>query len=452
MEEELKLPEELKRYRLAISGRGYKYTILGISLLLVGLIYGNLLAITLGYLILFLIILDLRKVLLLNIGNLKVLRKMDRKTLFIDNYTYVEVEIQNKSDKPIESIEVEDLFPHGLEWSYGIYKAKLSLKRRDKVVFGYILKAVEKGGFRVGPMRIIYESPLKLFYMERYIPKFDNVIVFPAVDRVEKMYYLSKSMKSTKIFGIHRGRRVGSGTDFYGIREYTRYDDYRAIDWKASVRTMKLMVKEFTEEIPLNIMVMLDSGYSMGYGTPITKFSYAVDTALLLSRLAIDNRDKVGLLVFSDAVNAYIPPRSSQSNIDLMLRELALIEPGGGKSYTKAVQYFVEKYRLSSLIVFISDLEGDLEDLMEAIRLARLYNHRVFVLYFYTPYFEEEDVGEEGDLKAQVAKSIVFDRLLETRKMLINNIIKVGGHVIVVSPKYLLPLLLERYFKAVRRR
>lgn len=452
MESNNKLPENLKKYRLSISTRGYYIILMGFALFLIGLYYSSLLLMALAYFLLLIILFDLRKVYRFSPDILEVKRRLDRKTLFKGNYLYSELEIENKSDNPMENILVEDFFPIVFEHRYGLYKTNLTLDKGDSVQFSYILEATEKGGYKIGPLRVVFESPYRLFFIERYVPIYDDVVVFPSIDKVEKMYHLAKSTRSSKIFGMHRGRRVGSGTDFYGIREYTRYDDYRAIDWKASARAMKLMVREFTEEIPLNILIMLDSGYSMGYGKPITKFNYAVDTALFLARIGIDNRDKVGLLVFSDAVNAYVHPRASASNIDLMLRELAMIEPRGGKNYTRAVQYFVENFRLSSLIVLLSDLEGDLEDLFEAIRLARIHNHKIFVLYFYTPYFEEE-VEEEGEsLVSVAARSVIFDRLLETRMQIVKEIIARGGHIIIVSPQYLLPILLEQYFKSLRRR
>ena len=131
-----------------------------------------------------------------------------------------------------------------------------------------------------------------------------------------------------------------------------------------------------------------------------------------------------------------------------MLREFALAVPSGGKNYTEAIKYLLQNTRLSGLIIILSDFEGDKEDIVEAIKLARLHGHKVFGLHLYTPYFEDDT--SEKDLLTKSAEAFVFDKYETTRREIMKEFVKRGGIMISVSPKMLFPLLLEQYIKAFR--
>ena len=434
--------------RIHMSKLGGTLLVLGFILFWTGIYFHLFLTLILSYVLFIALLLDFRTILTTDISNIKIKRFIDKKTLYLDNFTYVEVHVSNESKTPLEYILIEDLFPTTLEHKIGLTSAIFSLSPNGEGSFAYIVQVKDRGITRIGPVRVLIRSPWSLFFIEKYIPAYDDLMVYPSMERSERMYYIAKSRRTAKALGMHRSKSVGAGTDFFGIREYTRYDDYKTIDWKASARMLKLMVKEFTIEVPLNIYIMIDSSFSMGYGKPISKLDYAIDIAMMLSKISIEQHDRVGLIIFSDTIHSYVRAKSDPYNINRMLREFALAVPQGGKNYTEAIKYLLENTRLSGLIILISDFEGDKEDIIEAIKLARLHGHKVFGLHLYTPYFEDDT--SEKDLVMKSAEAYVFDKYEVTRRELTKEFVKRGGIMIGVSPKVLFPILLEQYIKAFR--
>lgn len=435
---EIELPKDV-----FVNRKGVAVILLATASMLVGLIFDLLPILILSYFALLLIVLDYYVINSYNIEDIEVSRYVDRTALFQDQFTYIEVTAKNRSRVPLTHISLQDIYPSEFSEVAGKSSLVTAIDPRGKASFSYILRAEKRGIYRLGPIRILFYSPMGLFFREDFIKLYNEITVFPILERSEKMYYMAKAKRATMIFGAHRSKTKGPGTEYYGIREYTRYDDFRTIDWKASARALKLMVREFIIEVPLTIYIMIDSSYSMGLGTEISKLDYAVDVAMFLSKIAVDNHDKVGLLVFSDTVHSHIPARSDPKNLMLFQREFAKIVPEGGKNYMGAMRYLLENWRGNGLIVLLSDLEGDFNELIEAIKIARLRKNKVFILHLYTPYFEaltaEESIVDRG------IEAYVFDRYEERRRELTKEVFKFGGYLITVSPSMILPVVLEEY-------
>jgi len=442
VEEEIKIPK-----KIFLTKRGALYLFLSIFGAVLGIIIEFHLLVFLSYFGLILILIDYISISNFRLEELQVDRYIDKKALFAGQYTYIEVNVKNNSKVRLDQLIIQDTYPIEFEKTLGRTNVVCALNPQDTARFGYIVKAISRGVYRLGPFRVVIRSPFSLFFREDFIKKYDDLTIYPILERSEKMYYMAKTRKITKFFGAHRSRTKGVGTDFYGIREYTRFDDYRTIDWKASARTLKLMVREFIVEVPLTIYIMVDSSYSMGFGEPIQKLDYAIDATMFLAKFAVDNHDKVGLLVFSDAVHSYIPARADPRNLLLFQRELAKVIPEGGKDYVMAMKYLLENWRGTGLIILISDLEGNIESLMEAIRIARLRKNKVFILHYYTPYFEEKE--EERSLLDKSVEAYVFDKYQKSRRDLSKELLKIGSYLITVSPKVFLPILLEEFTKKI---
>jgi len=439
-----KLPTTLR-----VTPVGALVVISAITFFLIGLFSHNYLILFLSYILVFLFLVDLRNILRISLGKVEFKRRVDKKSLFLNGFTYVELTVKNNNNFSIDNITVQDLFPVVFEEVAGISYNTFSVPKQGSALVSYIIQAKRRGIYQIGPIRIVLKSPFSLFFIERMYPLYDEIIVYPSIERSEKMYFMAKTKRSAKFFGMHRSKTIGSGTDFFGLREYTRYDDYRAIDWKASARTMELMVREFTIEVPLNIVLMIDSSYSMGYGKPISKLDYSIDTALMLAKIALDQHDRVGLLIYADDVKSYIPPKSDRNNVNLMLREFALARPEGGSGYLEAIRYAVENLRMRTMFIIMADLEGDIDEFIEAIKIARLRKHKVFVMHMYTPYFVTAD-SKEKPLVRRAAEAIMFDRYEKQRAYLRHELLKRGVNMITVMPQIMIPLMLERYLKTLR--
>jgi uncharacterized protein (DUF58 family) len=150
------------------------------------------------------------------------------------------------------------------------------------------------------------------------------------------------------------------GTDFDSLREYSRGDDYRKIDWKATARRGKPIVREFEAERNQPVILVVDYGRLMMADVgKVEKLDLVLDSALLLGNAAANANDQLGLLVYADRVERWIPPRRGRSQVGAVIEALhALraqpIEPNSRDSFG----YLAARWKRRSLIVLFTEMEN----------------------------------------------------------------------------------------------
>ena len=154
----------------------------------------------------------------------------------------------------------------------------------------------------------------------------------------------------------------GRGMEFEEVRPYQPGDDIRAIDWNVTARTGHPFIKKFVEERELNIMLLVDISPSLRYGTRTrSKSDLAAELSGLLAYAAIQKNDKVGLLLFSDRVEKFIPPAKGTTHLSRMLREILTTQPVGRQTVLEpALTHLNEIIKRQSIVFLISDFHCDL--------------------------------------------------------------------------------------------
>ena len=149
----------------------------------------------------------------------------------------------------------------------------------------------------------------------------------------------------------------GRGIEFSEVREYQFGDDIRLIDWNVSARLGHPYVKVFQEERELTVIIMLDLSASGNFGTlNHTKNELAAEISAVLTFSALKNNDKVGLLLFSDAMELYVPPKKGKSHVLRLLREMLFFRPKGkGTNIAKALEYLNKVQKKRAIVFLISD-------------------------------------------------------------------------------------------------
>lgn len=158
--------------------------------------------------------------------------------------------------------------------------------------------------------------------------------------------------------GAYRSVFKGRGIEFDEVREYTADDDIRSIDWNVSARMNSPYVKKFVEERELTVMLLVDLSASGEFGsTAKTKRQTAAELAALLAFSAGKNGDKVGLLLFTDKIELYLPPRSGRTHILRMIREmLAFIPQNSGTDIAGALRECAKLMKKRGVVFLLSDL------------------------------------------------------------------------------------------------
>ena len=197
---------------------------------------------------------------------------------------------------------------------------------------------------------------------EEYLKELQHII-----RRVE---IRSKRMASELFSGEYHSSFKGKGIEFSNVREYQYGDDVRSIDWNTSARKHELYVKIFTEERERSLLLVVDASASMLFGSrEHRKKDLALEVSAVLAFSAFQNNDKVGLLVFTDRVETYIPPRKGRHHVLIILEELFRIKPQSRTTNINAALSFIRyTHRRQEIIFLLTDLvDSDYEKGMKLL-------------------------------------------------------------------------------------
>ena len=161
--------------------------------------------------------------------------------------------------------------------------------------------------------------------------------------------------------GEYHSAFKGMGMEFAEVREYYSGDDIRAIDWNVTARTGKPFIKKYEEERELTVMLIVDVSASGFFGTGDSlKSDIMIELASILSFSAIKNNDKVGLLLFSDKIEEFIPPKKGKSHVLRVIREMIYHKAKDRKTdISIALEHIQKVLKRKSIIFLLSDFWDD---------------------------------------------------------------------------------------------
>jgi hypothetical protein len=159
------------------------------------------------------------------------------------------------------------------------------------------------------------------------------------------------------MMGEYKSSFKGQGMEFEEVREYSPGDDIRHIDWNVTARAQAPHVKKFREERELTVFLMVDMSASGSFGTAQRfKREVAAEIAAALAYLAIQNNDKVGVILFADGIEKYIVPQKGRNHVLRVIREVLAFEPSGrGTNLAGALQFLMRVAKRKSVVFLISD-------------------------------------------------------------------------------------------------
>jgi len=180
--------------------------------------------------------------------------------------------------------------------------------------------------------------------------------------------------------GLHRSPYKGFSQEFAEYRVYMPGDEPKRIDWKVYAKTDRYFIREYEEETNLKAYILLDASGSMGYASgKVTKLEYASYLAASLAYLLIKQRDSVGLVTFTSKLDDYVPPRSSPSHLPVILKKIDKIKPGGDTNLANTFHQLAEKIKRRGLVIILSDLFDNKDNVLSALRHFRHKKHEVLV-------------------------------------------------------------------------
>ncbi len=214
-----------------------------------------------------------------------------------------------------------------------------------------------RGAFTLEYVYLRFTSPLKLWVRHLRLNANNQLNVYPDMKQLSDYALLARTNRLSLI-GVRRTRRIGQDSDFERLRDYTRDDNYRHIDWRSTARRRKLTVRQFQSDQSQRVMFLLDCGRMMtnergGYSL----LDHALNSMLMMAYVALSQGDSVGMLCFSDTIHSYIPPRGGSSQMNRLIQAgfdqfPRLVE----SRYDQAFLYLSTNCKRRSLVVLATNV------------------------------------------------------------------------------------------------
>lgn len=267
-------------------------------------------------------------------------------------------------------VEVHDHHPATFE-AEGLPR-RLDLERSQWSELVYHVRPVARGETQFGAAEVRLHSPLGLWLVKKLAGAPSPVRVYPNFRALAKYTLLATDNRLSQI-GVLQVRRRGEGTEFHQLREYRQGDAQRAIDWKATSRTARLIAREYEEEKDQRVLLVIDCGRRMASkDDELSHFDHALNAALLLAHVALRQGDAVGMMTMA-GVNRYSEPRKSVAAVHSILNRVYDIEPTlAVPDYHLAARDVMKQLRRRALVILLTNLrDEDDETLLPALKLLR---------------------------------------------------------------------------------
>jgi uncharacterized protein (DUF58 family) len=355
----------------------------------------------------------------------------------------VELTVRNRS-RFHARLTVTDTVPPG--WEVEDLPASVHLRPHQEVTVAYQVTPTARGRFFFGDLYVRVEHAPGLAIQQVRLPAEQEVRIYPDVREVTRYETMARRSRLSEL-GIHRSRLAGRGTEFERIRDYTSDDEYRQIDWKATARRHRPMTRVYEVERSQNVFIVLDAGRMMaGRIGKLSKLDYAVNAALMLAHVSLKAGDRLGLMIVSDGVDAYLPLGKGQAHFQQGLELLFGVEARlCHVDYRGALEQIAVRCKRRSLVVFFTDLVDE-ETSAELVTYMRLL--RPTHLPLCVTLQDEQVVGASrrpSETAAQMYERTVALDLLAERRRILDSLQKLGAVVLDSAPEALSINVVNRY-------
>jgi uncharacterized protein (DUF58 family) len=361
----------------------------------------------------------------------------------------VRLTVTNRSPREWR-VDVRDDLPAGLEADPDRFEIRLSPQSRSTV--HYQLKASRRGAFVQEQVYLRVSSRLGLWQRSLRFPLAARLHVYPDMQQLAKFAVLARADR-LNLLGMRRTRRVGQDNEFERLRDFTRDDNFRFIDWRSTARRQKLTVKDFQANQSQRLVLLVDCGRMMANTSAgLSLLDHALNAMLMLAFVALRRGDAVGMVAFSDEIHHYVPPRSGMQQMNRLLhasfdRFPRLVE----SRYDEAFLYLASHARKRSLVILITNLIDEVNSHQVEQYLTNLVGRHLplCVLLRDHQLFDAADAPLDAD--AALYRAAAAAEILTWRRQVLADLSSQGVLSLDVFPEQLTAPLVNRYLEIKAR-
>jgi uncharacterized protein (DUF58 family) len=314
----------------------------------------------------------------------------------------------------------------------------------------YAITPRARGRFEWGPIHLRYRSLLGFWELGKQGPAAGAARVYPNLDLLDQYHLLARSNRLAAL-GIRRVRLRGGSTEFESLREYAAGDDVRQLDWKATARRARLIVRNQEAERNQTVLLVLDCGRLMNATEGgVSKLDHAVNAALMLAHVALARGDRVGLCTFSGAVHAWLAPRGNVAQARLIGETLYDLRGDYTESdHARCLRFLAARHPKRSLLVVLTDfVDGTTAADMVAHLSLAARRHVVLFAALKDAFLGRAAAAAPQDDFEGYRTAAAID-LLRDRREVLERIRHAGGFVVDADPGGITPPVINGYLEVM---
>ena len=350
-------------------------------------------------------------------------------------------------------LQIRDFYPQAFSAKTGSTNTDiltLSLPAHSREELTYSVLPAKRGTYTWGDIQVRQLGAWGLAWHDWKLPKTETVAVYPDLIGLRS---LSIRLTLQTSGNIRRARRQGSGTEFSELREYASGDDPRLIDWKATARRSRVLVRVLEPEQEQTLLVLLDRGRLMTAQVKgLERFDWGLNAALALALTGLNRGDRVGIGVFDRQMHLWMPPERGQTQLPKLIERLTpihpvLLEP----DYMGAVTTVATRQTRRALVVLITeviDATASMELLAAMGRLAP--RHLPFCVTLRDPQVDRQANTFTTAIPDTYARAVALD-LLSQRQLALAKLRQKGVLVLDAPADQVSDQLVDRYLQLKAR-
>jgi len=362
----------------------------------------------------------------------------------------VELTVSNRGSRA-RTVVLRDDVPAGFEFEPKEFQ--LRLEPRSRATVHYDMKPHRRGSFDLECVYIRVRSWLSMWQQFTTQEAASQIHVYPDMKQLSEYAALARTNRLS-LLGVRRTRRIGQDNEFERLRDYTRDDNYRHIDWRTTARRKKLTVKDFQTNQSQRIIFMMDCGRMMTSkaANGMSLLDHSFNAMLMMSYVALRQGDSVGLICFSDSINRFVPARSSMSQMNQLLHATYDQFPQLVESrYDQAFMHLRTNCTKRALVVLFSNIIDEVNSLQVQQYLSTMVGRHLPLAVLMRDHrlFDAADVeNPTGDAFYEAAAAA---GILTWRRQVLTDLEHKGVLMIDSFPEDMTAPLVNRYLEIKAR-
>jgi len=351
----------------------------------------------------------------------------------------------NESSRRLRLTLLDDL-PETFAVEKSIFRA--SIGSQETKEFQYSFKPTKRGQFNLQCIHVRSRSLFGFWVRHLTVPVKTQIHVYPDLHQLSHYALLARTNR-LNLLGVRRTRKVGQDNEFERLREYTRDDHYRNINWRSTARHNKLIVQDYQNNQSQRIIFLIDCGRMMtNESANMTFVDHALNSMLMLSHVALSKGDSVGLICFSDKIHCFVPPRSGMSQMNQLLHASFNQFPRMVESrYDEAFLYLANRCNKRALVVLITNVVDEVNS-QQVVQYMQTVSRRHLPI---SVMLRDHHIFDEAEQTKSLYNAAAAAQILNWRHDVLNTLTHRGAFAMDVFPEDMTTPIINQYLEIKAR-